>query len=337
MNILRNNLIKKICSDANIGKFLKTERIDEGGNNQAFKLFTETNSYLLKKYFYSEEDTRDRLGNEFSFSNYAYDNNIREIAQPIYSNKKEKIAVFEFINGTKIKKVEKEHINSAMNFIVRLNKHRLSETGKNLPLASEAVFSIDKHIELIENRIKKLEQLENEAELHIFLNNQLKPYWEKAKQKALSYDLELSNEDICISPSDFGFHNALIDENKNIFFIDFEYAGRCDPAKLISDFFCQPEVPINLKYRNLFIDTLSPIFTEKLHLKERVDALYCLFRTKWVCIILNEFLKTGKERRLFANSNNSIKLKQKEQLAKAKQYLKELACADPAQNSISNK
>ena len=324
MNILTNNLIKKICFDANIGKFIKTERIDEGGNNQAFKLFTEQNCYLLKKYFYSEEDTRDRLRNEFSFSNYAYDNNIREIAKPIYSNKKEKIAIFEFINGTKIKTIEQNHINSAIDFIVRLNKHRLSKTAQNLPLASEAVFSIEKHIKLVENRIHKLEKLENEEELQLFLTEQLNPYWGKAKQKALSYDLELSNEDICISPSDFGFHNALIDANKNIFFIDFEYAGRCDPAKLISDFFCQPEVPVDLKYKDLFIEILSPIFTEKLHLKERVDALFCLFRTKWVCIILNEFLKTGKERRLFANSNNSIKLKQQEQLAKAKQYLNDI-------------
>ena len=32
----------------------------------------------------------------------------------------------------------------------------------------------------------------------------------------------------------------------NVTFLDFEYAGRDDPAKLVSDFFCQPEIPVPL-------------------------------------------------------------------------------------------
>ena len=29
----------------------------------------------------------------------------------------------------------------------------------------------------------------------------------------------------CISPSDFGFHNSIIDREGNINFVDFEYSG----------------------------------------------------------------------------------------------------------------
>ena len=46
----------------------------------------------------------------------------------------------------------------------------------------------------------------------------------------------LDKEQYCISPSDFGFHNALLKSNGDIKFIDFEYAGFDDPAKITSHF-----------------------------------------------------------------------------------------------------
>ena len=64
----------------------------------------------------------------------------------------------------------------------------------------------------------------------------------------------LSPDDCCLSPSDFGFHNALVDDDGQVTFLDFEYAGRDDPAKLVSDFFCQPEIPVPLDYHATFID-----------------------------------------------------------------------------------
>ena len=38
------------------------------------------------------------------------------------------------------------------------------------------------------------------------------------------------------SPSDFGFHNALLKDNGKLCFLDFEYFGRDDPVKLMADF-----------------------------------------------------------------------------------------------------
>ena len=43
-------------------------------------------------------------------------------------------------------------------------------------------------------------------------------------------------EDLQISPSDFGFHNALRTNTGPVFF-DFEFSGWDDPAKTIIDFF----------------------------------------------------------------------------------------------------
>ena len=59
----------------------------------------------------------------------------------------------------------------------------------------------------------------------------------------LYLDRPLDPADRCVSPSDFGFHNALREPSGRLRFIDFEYAGWDDPAKLVCDFFCQPAVP----------------------------------------------------------------------------------------------
>src|SRR6185503_11886129 len=46
-----------------------------------------------------------------------------------------------------------------------------------------------------------------------------------------------------LSPSDFGYHNAVLADDETVRFFDFEYAGWDDPAKLVCDFFNQVEVP----------------------------------------------------------------------------------------------
>ena len=57
-------------------------------------------------------------------------------------------------------------------------------------------------------------------------------------------DHPLDTQESVLSPSDFGFHNALLGPDGKLCFIDFEYAGWDDPAKLICDFFCQPQTPV---------------------------------------------------------------------------------------------
>ena len=62
---------------------------------------------------------------------------------------------------------------------------------------------------------------------------------------------ELRQETMCIFSSDFGFHNALIDESGTVYLLDFEYAGWDDPAKLVCDFSNQPDMllPEELSFR----------------------------------------------------------------------------------------
>ncbi|HRD75978.1 MAG TPA: aminoglycoside phosphotransferase family protein, partial [Hyphomicrobiaceae bacterium] len=96
------------------------------------------------------------------------------------------------------------------------------------------------------------------------VKKRLVPAWQRVRarieQGAVRASLDLArpldHHEQCLSPSDFGFHNALSDAGR-VTFIDFEYAGRDDPAKLASDFCCQPEIPVPAEQHEAFVTALA--------------------------------------------------------------------------------
>jgi hypothetical protein len=127
-----------------------------------------------------------------------------------------------------------------------------------------------------------------------------------------------------VSPSDFGFHNALLEPGGRVRFLDFEYAGWDDPAKLICDFFCQPRVPVPLSYFDAFARGVAESFPQPDEVVRRARLLLPAYRVKWVCIRLNEFLPTGAGRRSFALAGEELAERQERQLAAARAALAEL-------------
>ena len=108
--------------------------------------------------------------------------------------------------------------------------------------------------------------------------------------------------DLIISPSDFGFHNMI--EKKKCFFIDFEYSGIDDLAKLICDFICQPDLQLNQKNIDYFLKNLKigQRNLKKIILKSKI--LLNIHRIKWCCVILNDFLPQYKNRQFQAGFYN---------------------------------
>jgi len=120
--------------------------------------------------------------------------------------------------------------------------------------------------------IKKIQfRYENEAE-------------NTAKQIGSGEIIDEVNEDrLCISPSDFGFHNAIRSQNA-IKFIDFEFSGWDDPAKMIVDFFLQPKIPIRTIQAEKLAASIFPNNTQEII--ARCATLAPILKTKWLCIIL---------------------------------------------------
>jgi hypothetical protein len=197
--------------------------------------------------------------------------------------------------------------------------------------ASEACFSLAEHIATVERRVARLAGLDADAphakQAQRFVAEALLPAWTAVKARltndaraaGLQIGRALRPGDCCLSPSDFGFHNALADANDRVTFLDFEYAGLDDPAKLVSDFFCQPEIPVPLHYHSRFLMRLADGLELNDAGRARTRILLDAYRVKWSCILLNDFLPAGAARRTFADAGErDIRCLKQIEKAKAK-------------------
>jgi hypothetical protein len=308
------------------GPFQMTS-IRSGRNSLVVLLSNGTGEWIVKSYYSHSTDKRDRLAVEFGFLQFLNNEGVTGICRALGEDRASRSALYSFLPGSRPKVIRSEHIVQAANFIGEVNRFRGSSVGMQLPEAADACFSIADHIRLAENRISLLLRLapasQIESEAHFFVKEQLQPLFIELNKRISNqidpseWSKQLSAEDRVLSPSDFGFHNTL-EYNGSLFFVDFEYAGWDDPAKLICDFFCQPELPVSTSQGVQFMEELLLGLPNPFAMIERVKLLLPVHRLKWCCILLNEFRLEDRERRLHAGVE-SIGLLDK-QLGKAKQY-----------------
>ncbi len=198
-----------------------------------------------------------------------------------------------------------------------------------MPLASEACFSLLEHLKCVAERVRRLERVEAgdpiDQEAVKFIRKSLIPAWTEVADRVrrsahadwVALDEAISRRAWRLSPSDFGFHNALTTADGRTRFFDFEYAGWDDPARMVCDFFCQPAVPVPLDYLDRFAASVSADSEEPDATLARIRLLFPVYRIKWCCILLNDFLLGGDRRRRFALSGDAQERKAR-QLAKAR-------------------
>lgn len=328
MNVQENNDIhSKIAALLSLEKDIQIERLPTSGNNRLYLLNFENKLCVVKHYFKHKEDKRDRLNSEFSFLSFANKIGLDCLPQPIARDDLNGLGIYSYIKGLKPSSadVEKNAVSEALNFLAELNKYRY-KSGEELPMASEACFSIEAHFNLVEKRIDRLFDIDDQK-IRQFAEKELAAAWKEikseiisgAESKGIRCDKEISKKDRIISPSDFGFHNTIIGEQGKFYFIDFEYAGWDDPAKTIGDFFSQVALPVPVKYISQFVKKVADLTSCPNTTATRALLLLRLFRLKWCCIVLNHFVKMDSERRKFAG--NDLKTTKEQQFLKAKKLL----------------
>jgi len=287
---------------------------------------------VLKSYFRSPADPRDRLGAEFSFCRYAAAAGVDAIPQALASDPAIGLGLFAFVEGERPKAATATLVSQAADFVRALNGPEHRSSAASLALASEACFDVGEHLGVVGRRVKQLGDIAPESAidrdaLH-FVQSVLVPAWElirdatraQAGNGRRATPISLVGVDRVVSPSDFGFHNALVRSDGRAVFLDFEYAGWDDSAKLICDFFCQPAIPVPLGYFEDFAMAILTGVPESESSIARVRLLLPVYRVKWICIRLNEFVPGGSERRLYA-SREQIEVRKSEQLSRARQAL----------------
>ena len=287
-----------------------------GRNNRVYRLaMPDGTSLALKHYYRDRADQRDRLGAEWRFLRYAMNHAIDSVPRPVARDPNLNMALFSFIDGAKLAPaaLSDSHMDAAARFIISLNPR--PRERPLLPAASEACFSIAEHVHTVNRRMEILASIDGGAgvivEARKFVRNILTPVWKDTEARliasanavGLETDQKMRKRDIIVSPSDFGFHNVL-DTGEGLCFLDFEYAGLDDPAKLVGDFFACPDVPVPPAHFDGFAATLCAQLDLSVEAHRRMHLLRPLYRIKWACILLNEFLSGPSDRRGFSAMGN---------------------------------
>jgi hypothetical protein len=319
--------IEKLLASAGYARAaVSIEPLPSGGNNRAFKVRAGQEAFFAKAYYHSTRDTRDRLHSEFAFLRHAWDGGLRCIPQPLAREPGLHLGLYEYVEGRRLApgEVDEERVGEAAQFFAALNAARSRNVGGALPLASEACFSVQEHLAMVDTRLARLTGMQIESpidrEAAEFIAS-IAHAWQEHKRHILAEVAEpeatLRPRWRCLSPSDFGFHNALVRADGSLCFIDFEYAGWDDPAKAFGDFFSHPGSPVARGHRADFLRVAAQPFEQSEALLGRAGLLEPVFRLKWCCIILNEFLPEAAERRRFANPRMDPERSKAMQLEKA--------------------
>ena len=125
-----------------------------------------------------------------------------------------------------------------------------------------------------------------------------------------------------LSPSDFGFHNALRRPDGTLCFLDFEYFGWDDPVKLVSDFLLHPGMTLSATRAAALSCTAPRRCMVAMPTFRRVSPhALPLYGLRWVLIMLNEFLPELWARRAFSGKGGDWEGAKRAQLRKARDQI----------------
>jgi hypothetical protein len=314
------------------------ERASTSGNSRVYRIRVQDGAdYAAKFYLQPTVQGRSRLDVEFSGLEFMWNAGVRCVPRPFVADRAHHVAVYEFVEGSTVPAATATLTDVAeiVRFATELKSLSMRPGAESLASAAEACFSVGAIVANIEARLDRLQSARAQGPaakaLSDYLSGEFVPALEtlklwadgRAGDAGLARELEPSAR--TLSPSDFGFHNALRRSNGALVFLDFEYFGWDDPAKMIADFLLHPAMELGDQVKNAFVRQMLDLFTADPDLGVRLATVYPLFGLKWCMIMLNEFIPRDLARREFAASTPVDRLAaQARQLAKSKTLLRKI-------------
>ena len=288
-------------------------KLNGGRNNQIFRVdLSDGRVLVVKRYALIDFLGRDRRKTEYDAITFMSRNGVRNVPAPLGTDPVLNIALYKYISGNNPRpdEVDQELVDSIHEFFCNLKSLKGRPGAEMFGNASEAFFNGPAIVENLKARLDRLDQLKACGKviesLHTFVSEELRPSAHKAIESALNLDRDLFE---CIlprrlrmlSPSDVGFHNILRDRSSKPVFLDFEYFGWDDPAKMIIDFLTQHEFELLPSHGERFLALMLDTFKEDVTLRQRLKIYFPIFRAKKAVIALNEFLHPEAARREFSS------------------------------------
>lgn len=310
---------------------VKIEQISKGGNAGVYCLSL-SDDRKVKMKIYPVDSGHDRLFSEFSATSGLYGWGSKYVARPLARDTDLGVGIYDWITGEGVLAPDQKDLESSLDFLRSLHALRNSPQFAKAPVASAACFSGQD----IENQIRhrlcqfdlprknnsKLDQFFAEVFVPTFetLISWVRDHWPNDSD----FDSQLTRDEQTLSPSDFGFHNAIRRVDGSLVFSDFEYFGWDDPVKLMSDFSFHPAMSLSDEQKASWFKGALDIYGE--HQFERLKVCLPLYGMVWCLILLNDFRPEIWQRRLLADDSKRA-FKQEtlsRQLARAQTLIQEI-------------
>jgi hypothetical protein len=317
------------------------QRVRGGRNSQAYRgVCASGRSFFAKAYYRDARGVRDRLAVEVASLRFCRAHGIRSVPEVLAVDDENGTALFEYVDGEPFKSesITDADIDHAASFLADLRELSERDVACTLPPAAEAFFSWRGVLDNVQARYERIaltpERSPEDRALHGFLRDGFTPAWLDARtavrREIGDIDVEIPREQRTLSPSDFGFHNALRAPGQGIVYVDFEYFGWDDPAKTAADFLLHPGHELTLERKRRFVHEFLRHFTRPAALGERIQLAFRVFGLKWCLILLNEFVLSDVRRREFSlGSSGDWERLLQTQLEKARSMLAQATGAFP--------
>jgi hypothetical protein len=316
-------------------KILAAEPCGSGGNNRVYRIRTARASFAAKFYGTMEVDGRDRLGHEFDGLRFLKTSGTgAAVPEVLAVDRDARCALYEWVDGRVAADHTVEDIPAVIGLLTDLHGARESPGASNLPAATEAVFRLADLRAQIERRLERLDKAAtSDPELADFLTRRVRPEFER-RINGLDEggpDAALPSGKRTLSPSDFGFHNALRRTDRSLVFIDFEYFGWDDPVKATADFLLHPATKLSAAEKRAFVEGALALYGSDPDFLPRLTARFPLYGIRWSLIILNEFVPELWKRRTFSGKGEDWAGAKLEQLRKARLMLETMQAYNEGQ------
>lgn len=305
------------------------ERLRGGINNRVFRCGDGNQHWVIKGYSPALPCQRDRMKAEVDFLRFAAQAAPGYTPGLIVADPERRCVVLEYLEGEAFSESlppSKEAVEEAVEFFRQLNANpNLARRLISLK-AADGFLSLQEHLCNVRSRLEGMRyghlghEIRTQVERLIFYIYIELERIEKKTSKIIQLGLvedKIDLKQLCVSPSDFGFHNAIA-TNKGICFFDFEFAGFDDPAKTLVDFILQPRIPV-LGDTATLSPALKPNQIRTVQI--RCKILKPILRLKWLCIILSILKPQRLEQMLLANPELNSSALAKDRILCAHNYL----------------
>jgi len=305
--------------------------VRRGGNNRVFQVSGGESRAVLKIYPSQNEDPRDRLGHEYAALSFLARYGIAQVPRPIACDRDRQCAAYEWVEGVPPSKPGFAEIDEMADFFLRLQELRGCEGAEALPEGATPALSPASVALQLQQRLDRLiAVISLGSEAAEFVAADLRPLVattiahlrDGCARSTAGFDVPLSPPHRVLSPSDFGFHNALRRPNGGLAFLDFEYFGWDEPAKAVADVMLHAGMALPDELARRYRRRVSEVLTRSdPGFPARFELFFPALRAIWCLILLNEFLPERWARRVLSGAADDREAAQARQLAKARNML----------------